>query len=110
MENKKNKKNYLFTFFIISAIVYVSLFISSSSGYYEVKQKERTILTKESMKKFEKDVIEGKNIKIENYLKDTYKDYSNKVSNTGLKTSQTIEYIMVKGIKKSFQTLGKFLG
>ena len=61
-------------------------------------------ITKEAMERFEHDVEEGKDITISDYL-DTVKDYSNKVSNLGYKTSNIVEEFMSKGIKNTFKVL-----
>ena len=55
-------------------------------GYYEYHLAERKNLTEEQIKLFEEDVKNGKDVRIENYLKDTQIDYSNNL------TKKTSEY------------------
>lgn len=103
VENKK-KKNYIFTIIItLLFITFISLYFSQINGYYEYTQYNKKTITEDAMKQFEKDVAEGKDIQIEDYLKDVYKDYSNGMSSLGLKTSATIENFMTKGIKRIFK-------
>ena len=73
-------------FYIILSILFIIfliIFISTNSGYYEYKNNQKTIFTEEKIKEFEKDIKEGKNIKINNYLKDDSKNYSNRLTDIG---------------------------
>ena len=106
----KKKKNPLFIILILLFIVYISIYFSKITGYYEMKQYNKMNLTKEAMKEFETDVKEGKQINIEKYLSVKQTDYSNGFSTLGNKTSKTIEYLMTKSIKKTFKILGKMFG
>lgn len=106
MEETKKKKNYLFIIIVsLLFITFISLYFSQINGYYEYTQYNRKTITEDSMKQFETDIAEGKDIHIENYLKDSYKDYSNGMSSFGLKTSAIIENFMTKGIKRAFKIL-----
>lgn len=107
---KKKKKNPVLISLAILFIVYMALFITQSTGYYELKQHNRMVMTNENMKKFENDVKQGKDISIEDYIDTTKKDYSSRVGDIGNKTSSLIEKVMTKGIKTSFGMLGKLLG
>ena len=44
-------------------------------------------MTEEKIKQFEEDVKNGKEIKVENYVVNIKKDYSNKISNFGKKVN-----------------------
>lgn len=109
LEWKKEKNPVLITLGVLF-IIYLSLFISQSTGYYELKQHNKMMLTNESMKRFEEDIKNGKDISINDYVDTTKKDYSSKVGDIGNKTSTIIQKIMTKGIKTSFGMLGKLLG
>ena len=63
------------------------------------------IRTRQAVKEFEKDISEGKNVKLENYIKTEKVDYSNPVSDTGYNTGLLIEKFMNKGIKKTVKIL-----
>ncbi len=104
MEETKKKKNHLFIIIMtLLFITFISLYFSQINGYYEYTQYNKKTITEESMKQFESDIEAGKDINIENYLKDSYKDYSNNMSNLGNKTSSTIEGFMTTGIKRIFK-------
>ena len=59
----------------------------------------------EAIKEFEKDISEGKNVKLENYIKTEKIDYSNMISDTGYNVGILIEKFMNKGIKKTVKIL-----
>ena len=100
---KKKKNNKLFRLILLSLfIIYIGLYIA-----YESKLNNKVRLTNESIRQFEKDVEDGKNVTIEDYLKDETVDYSNKVSKLGLKFSKTTEDFMSDGLSKIFKVLGK---
>ncbi len=101
----KKKTNYLFIFTIILFLIFISLYLSQINGYYEYKNYSKMTLTKEAMEQFENDVDEGKNVIFTDYLDNTYVDYSNNMSNLGNKTSEIIEYIFKKGLKKSYKII-----
>lgn len=75
-------------------MLFFSLFFSKyNDDYYN----NRRVLTKEAMQQFEKDVKAGKKIIASNYLPKE-KDYNNKVSKIGIKTSELIEKSFDKGL------------
>ena len=88
------KKAFNFLFLVI-IVFFLSLYFSRyKSDYYDNKN----ILTKEAIEQFEKDVKDGKQIIAKNYIPEE-KDYSNKVSSFGIKTSNVIEDTFHKGLK-----------
>ncbi|MBQ7140582.1 MAG: hypothetical protein IJO32_03680 [Bacilli bacterium] len=86
-------------------IIFISLYISQSAGYYEYEQYKKVALTKEQIKEFERDIKEGKKVDIKDYVGQTKKEYGNKVSNVGLKLSETIEEYVQKIINSSFEAI-----
>ena len=74
---------------IILFILFISLYIGQATGYYKYNNK-KNILTKGAIKKFEKDVKNGKKVDMKNYLEEE-KNYSNSFSKIGLATSKAIE-------------------
>ena len=61
---------------IILLIFFLALYLSSyNTSYYENKN----ILTEDAIKRFEKDLKEGKKINVNNYI-EKEKNYNNKVS------------------------------
>ena len=86
---------------IILLIFFLALYLSSyNTSYYENKN----ILTEDAIKRFEKDLKEGKKINVNNYIKKE-KNYNNKVSTYTLKLSNLID----KCINKSLRLVLKYL-
>lgn len=92
--------NGLIWFLFLSFLV---LYFAQANGYYEDLNNKKSSLTEEKIKQFEKDVKNGKEIKVENYVVDIKKDYDNKISSFGLFTS--------KGLAQGFKwTMNKVFG
>ena len=86
---------------IILLIFFLALYLSSyNTSYYENKN----ILTEDAIKRFEKDLKEGKKINVNNYI-EKEKNYNNKVSTYTLKLSNLID----KCINKSLRIVLKYL-
>lgn len=80
---------------VIILIFFLSLYFTNySNNYYE----DKTILTEEAIRNYEKDLKDGKNITSKNYLPDE-KNYNNNASKIGLNISNFIEKIVDKGFK-----------
>ncbi|MBO5138604.1 MAG: hypothetical protein J6B89_03080 [Bacilli bacterium] len=92
-------KNIFIFIFSVLFILFISLYVTQATGYYEFNNSKKTTLTNDAIKKFEKDIKEGKQISAKNYLEGE-KEYNNKISTTSLKISKTIEksfnYLMGK--------------
>lgn len=84
----------------IFIILFVSLYITQMSGYYQYNESKKTTLTKDAIERFENDVREGKEIIAKNYLAEE-KNYSNRISKLGMKISSTIE----KGFNKTMNII-----
>ena len=98
MEKKKNKGAWVLKALGILFIVYISLTIAISTGYYEAKLSEKTTITDEAMRQFEEDVRNGKDVDITDYVTDIREDYSNTTTKAGVFISQIVENVMSKGI------------
>ncbi len=90
------------TIFIFLFIIFVTIYISQSSGYYEYELHKKTELTKEEIDKFEKDVKAGKQIDLENYMNKNIKDYSTTFSKAGSNFSKITSKYIRKGIEELF--------
>ncbi len=97
------------TSFLVLFIVFIALFLSQSTGYYDYEEHKKMVLTEDKVKQFEKDVKEGKNLDIKNYLESPTKNYQNKVSEFGYQLSYNIGKYANYGIKKTFGFLNKIL-
>jgi len=108
MKVKLRTKIFRITMLILFAI-FMTIFISNKNGYYEYQKHEQVTLTEEQIKKFEEDVKNGINIDLENYLKDTTKDYQTKLSQVGLNVSNTLANTVKKGFDNFFKYIGKLV-
>lgn len=107
---KKDKKNKFFKILIVLLfIVFITIYISEKTGYYEYKNYQKTILTKEQIAKFENDIKNGKNVKINDYIANTNKHYQTNISKIGNKLSNFISNLINKGIDSSFDFLSKLV-
>ena len=61
------------------------------------------------MQQFEKDVSEGKDVSIEDYVINTSTDYTTKLTRSTNKVSTKINKVLKKGIEEIFKVLGKFV-
>ena len=103
-----NIKQLIKTLVIILIITFMTLYITTATSHQEIENKKQFILTEESIKQFEKDLSEGKEIIASNYLKKE-KSYNNKISNLALKLSNLIESTYKKGINKLFKKLSSIV-
>ena len=53
---------------IIIFLIYISSYYIANNGYYEYSMQQRTILTNQKIKEFEKDIKDNNDIDIKNYL------------------------------------------
>lgn len=100
----KKLSSFIFVLLFLSFLV---VYVAQSTGYYENLNYRKTYLTEEKIKEFEKDVEEGKKINPEDYLVEEDKNYSNKISNFGLKSSLFIEKHFKKIMNKVFGELSE---
>lgn len=109
-EDRVKIYNKIFKYvFWILLLTFLTLYFSQSTGFYEFKQQKKVIYTAEQIKKFEADVAAGKDVRIEDYMETTIKDYSNKTSDFGLSFSETLGEIVKSGIEGLFGTIGKMV-
>ena len=90
----------------VLVMLFLGLYISQMTGYYEYTESKKTTLTKSAMERFEQDIKEGKEIKAENYLEQE-RDYNNKASTLGMKVSRLIEKRFNKAMNGLFQEISK---
>ncbi len=98
MENKK-KSNIFNKIFFILLIMFLCLYSISVMGYKDKRQENKTLYTEEMIRKFEKDVDNGKEIDINDYLNYEEVDYSNKSSELGEKFSNTVDFVSEKSLE-----------
>ena len=61
------------------------------------------------MKQFEKDIKEGKDVRREDYLVSTEKDYTSTLTKGTNKVSIKVNCILKKGIEGVFKVIGSFV-
>lgn len=90
-------------------IIFISIFMASSSGYYEYENKNKMKLTEEKMKQFEEDVANGKNVDVKDYITENEKDYENNITLIGDKMSNIVNNSITKGLEGSFKFIDKLI-
>lgn len=80
------KKVMLFLF-----LVYLALYISQSSGYYDYTSYQKMVITSDAMQRFEEDLKEGKDVLMIDYMEVSLNDYSNDLSDYFLSISKSID-------------------
>lgn len=88
---------------------FLVLYFAQAGGYYEDLNNKKASLTKENIEKFEMDVKNGKEIKVENYVINMKKNYNNKVSSFGLFTSKAFASGFKWGITNLFNGIDKMM-
>src|SRR5574344_858311 len=105
MKEEKKEKNYLLIFMLLSFVIFMALYISNETLYYEYRAYNKKIITNEAIDRFEGDIIENKDLSEKDYIVKTHKDYSNKFSDLGYNTTVLINNFMNKGLKNTFKVL-----
>ena len=98
---------YLFVWLLF--LGFLVLYFSSVNGYYSDVNSKKSTLTEEKIKEFEQDVKKGKTIKVENYVVNIKKDYSNVFSSFGLYTSKAFGKYFKWGMNKVFGDIDKMV-
>lgn len=107
---KKNKKNNVFRFiFMVFFMSFLVIYFSELAGYYEYQNYKKTTLTEEQIRKFEKDVEEGKEVDLNKYLVIENKSYKNNLSKISNDLSNAISNIVQDGVENTFKFLSKFI-
>lgn len=104
---KKNKIAKLILFFICFS--FIVTYIIYETGYYEYKLQNRTVLTKEQMQQFEKDVNEGKDVTLNDYLVETEVDYTTRLTDATVRVSSKVNDYLKKGVELVFNSLNKLV-
>jgi len=97
MDNEKRKMHPFFKILIIFFIIFIGFYIALESGYYPTRIKEKTLITNKNITEFEKDLREGKEVKVTGYIEED-EDYSNFITKTGNKLTYSLGKIIFKTI------------
>ena len=106
MEKKYKVFKWTFLFFLV---IFLTLYFSQLTGYYEFKNYQKMSLTQDQIAQFEPDIKDGKQVDIKDYVVNTDKDYQNKFSKTGLKLSTGISDLVKNSVAKIFGTIAGFV-
>ena len=104
-----NKKKIFKVIFVILFVAFIISYAIEKTGYYEYNLQNKMIMTTEAMEKFEKDVSEGKDVRREDYLVSTDKDYSSSLTRGTNKVSMKVNNMLKKGIEGVFKVLSSFV-
>ena len=83
-------KNIVRFIFLSLIILFTTIYLMQSFGYYEFTNNKTNRLTENQIKQFEQDVKKGKKIEAKNYVRKQI-NYNNKLSSGGITLSNTIE-------------------
>lgn len=105
MDKKKIAKNI----FIVLFLAFIVSYVIEKTGYYEYNLQNKTIMTNEAIARFEKDLAEGKDVRKEDYVVSTEKDYTSSLTRTTNKVSVEVNKALKKGIEGVFRLIGTFV-
>lgn len=95
-----NYKKVASTIMLLLVILFLGLYVSQMTGYYQYSESRKTTLTKNAIEQFEQDIKEGKEIHAGEYLEEQT-DYNNLFSKIGMNVSKLIE----KGFNKAMTSI-----
>lgn len=104
-----DKKKIIKVVFICLFLAFVVSYVIEKTGYYEYNLQNKTIMTNEAMARFEKDVAEGKDVREEDYVVSTEKDYTSVLTDTTNKVSVKVNKFLKQGIEGIFRIVGTFV-
>ena len=102
---KKQKPNWFFRTISLLFLVFICLYVTLETGYYESKVAKKTAMTEESIKKFEEDIKNNKPIDLDDYTFLEKKDYGNNTTDAAIFIGSKVEKIMSSGINDFFDLL-----
>jgi uncharacterized protein YpmS len=103
-------KKFFLILLLLLFIIFLIIFFSSKTNYYEYSNYKKASITNKKIEEFEKDINEGKNVNINDYIKDESKDYSNNITKMGDFISNNIFDITGKIVKISYNFISKVIG
>ena len=111
MSESKEKivMNVIKFIFLMLFLIFLTIYFSQVTGYYEFELHKKSVFTQDQIKKFEEDVAAGKDVTIEDYLVEEKKDYSNKVSDFGLSLSRKLGNYVKDCIEGGFGLVNKLV-
>ena len=105
----KKKMKVVKYVFVSLFLAFVISYLIEKSGYYEYNLQNKTIMTNEAMAQFEKDIADGKDVTMEDYVVTTEKDYTSNLTKTTNKVSVKVNTFLKKGIEGVFRIVSTFV-
>jgi len=106
---KKQKPNWFLRMLSFLFLVFICLYVTLESGYYESKLAKKTTMTEESIKKFEQDIKNNKPIDLDEYTFNKIKYYGNNTTDAAIYIGSKVEKFMSSGINDFFDILKSFV-
>lgn len=88
--------------FMFLLVIFLTLYFSQLTGYYEYQNYQKMVMTEEQIMQFEQDIKDGKEVDIKDYVVNINRDYDNSLSNLGMNISNIISNTVKNGIIKLF--------
>ena len=86
--------------FMFLLVIFLTLYFSQLTGYYEYQNYQKMVMTEEQIVQFEQDIKDGKEVDIKDYVVNINRDYDNSLSNLGMNISNIISNTVKNGIIK----------
>ena len=86
MKARKVFRNIILFLFLI----FIAIYLSAQAGIIDYQARQKTLMTEEAIKEFEKDLKEGKEVNIKKYTKNKRIKYDNMLSRGTLEVSNSI--------------------
>ncbi len=96
---KKKHSNPVLKILGVLFVIFMALYIASTSGYYESKIRDKVVITEEGIKEFESKVQNGEDIDITSFLNTKRPDYSSPISKLGDNVTRGVENVIFEGAK-----------
>lgn len=90
---------------LILMFLFFILYFLQLSGYSDYRQSRKNMLTDDTIKQYEEDILAGKDVSIRDYLDKERLSYNNNISKMGLDLSYFIENAFNKGMNAFFKML-----
>lgn len=106
MEKRYKIFKWIFTFLFV---IFLTLYFSQLTGYYEYQNYQKMIMTEEQIKQFEQDIKDGLEVDIKDYTINTVQNYDNSFSNLGLTLSNIISGVVKDSVIKLFGSIASYV-
>lgn len=104
-----DKKKIVKVIFMSLFLAFIVSYVIEKTGYYEYNLQNKTIMTNEAIARFEKDLAEGKDVTMEDYVVTTEKDYTSSLTRTTNMVSIKVNKLLKNGIEEVFKIIGTFV-